>query len=289
MKKYAVLIVDLKQSRLYSVEDRTSIQNYILEVIQKLNNVFKHKIVREIEFSAGDEIQGLFQTPDAAYLYFRLLNMLLFPVEIRVGIGIGEWNVKIKEASTTVQDGSAYHNARYAIEEVKNTMGDSILFYSGNTEDIFVNGAADAAFMMTKRHSEYQNKLMLLSELLYPVDANESIDSTKIDSLFQLTMHKERVDYYIRAKKKTSVKCYPLGEIDYQKVRIQPMNALINETTFYVRSGRKRGLPVQLANMLEVSRQSIEKNLKSANVYAARNATIIVLKLIDKYFMKGEK
>jgi len=289
MKEYTVLIVDLKQSRLYSVDDRISIQNYILEVIRELNTIFVHKLVRKVEFSAGDEMQGLFLSPVAAYLYFRLLNMLLFPVEIRAGIGIGEWGVKIKGASTTVQDGLAYHNARYAIDEVKNTVGDSLLFYSGDENDILINGSVEAAFMMTQRHSEYQNKLMLLSELLYPIDVNESIDATKMDSLFQLAMHKERVDYYICAKKKGSVKRYPLGELAYQNLQIQPIHALDDDSTFYVRSGRKRGLAVQLSDMLEVSRQSVEKNLKSANVYAARNATIVVLKLIDKYFMKGKK
>ena len=289
MKKYTVLIVDLKQSRLYSIEDRTSIQNYIIEVIGSLNIVFAGEMIRDLEFSAGDELQGLFESPEGAYLYLRLLNMLLFPVEIRAGIGMGEWDVKIEKASTTVQDGSAYHNARCAIDEVKNTVGNSALFYSGSTNDIFVNAAMETAFMMTERHSEYQNELMLLSELLYPIDAGGKIHSLKIYHIFDLVMKKENLNYYAHTKKKKSVKKYPLKEIEYREIKRDVIDALEDDSTFYVKSGRRRGLPVQLSELLGVSRQSMEKNLKSANIYMARNSTIVLLKLMNTYFQKGEK
>ena len=45
----------------------------------------------DVIFSAGDEIQGLFYSSEAAYLYFRLFNMLIYPVEVGAGIGVGEW------------------------------------------------------------------------------------------------------------------------------------------------------------------------------------------------------
>jgi hypothetical protein len=130
MKNYTVLIMDLKKSRSYSVEDRNSIQKYIVTVIKKLNEVFSSSLARDVEFSAGDEIQGLFISTESAYLYFRMFYMLISPVEIKAGIGIGEWNIKIENASTTAQDGPAYHNARNAIENVKDSLGHSVLLYS---------------------------------------------------------------------------------------------------------------------------------------------------------------
>ena len=54
-----------------------------------------------VEFSAGDEVQGLLSSPEAAFLYFRMFSMLISPVKMRAGIGVGEWNIKIENASTT--------------------------------------------------------------------------------------------------------------------------------------------------------------------------------------------
>lgn len=82
----------MKRSRSYSVEDRNSIQNFIITVIEELNEVFSGSLAKNVEFSGGDEVQGLFLDPEAAYLYFRMFCMLIFPVEIRAGIGVGEWN-----------------------------------------------------------------------------------------------------------------------------------------------------------------------------------------------------
>lgn len=63
MKNYSVLMIDLKKSRSYSIQDRNNLQNSILNSIKILNEVFKNSIKKEVEFSAGDEIQGLFTSP----------------------------------------------------------------------------------------------------------------------------------------------------------------------------------------------------------------------------------
>ncbi len=74
MKNYSVLMIDLKKSRSYSIQDRNNLQNSILNSIKILNKVFKNSIKKEVEFSAGDEIQGLFTSPQSAYLYYNLFQ-----------------------------------------------------------------------------------------------------------------------------------------------------------------------------------------------------------------------
>ena len=106
---YAALIIDLKKSRSYTKEDRNHIQYYIMDVIHLLNRLYRRELVREVDFSAGDEVQGLFSSPEAAYLYYRMLSMWLHPVEIRAGIGVGGWDVQLDSKGTTGQDGPAYH------------------------------------------------------------------------------------------------------------------------------------------------------------------------------------
>lgn len=283
MKNYTVLIMDLKKSRSYSIEDRNSIQNYIITVIQNLNEVFSNTLVKEVGFSAGDELQGLFKSPEAAYLYFRMISMLISPVEIRAGIGVGEWNIKIEKASTTAQDGPAYHNARYAIENVKDALGYSILFYSENEIDLFLNDVINTAFALTSKHSEYQNELMLLSEILYPIDYHGMIDYSKIRLIIKLVTLKNRLNYYTYYKKSKLIKKYPFDKVVYMNLEPSPIDVADDDSTFYVSSGKKRGMITRLSEILDISRQSVEKTFKTASIYEARNSTIVALKFMDKY------
>lgn len=283
MKNFTALIIDLKKSRSYSIEDRNSIQKYIIAVIQKLNETFIYTIVREVEFSAGDEMQGLFKSPEAAYLYFRLFTMLISPVEVRAGIGVGEWNVKIDNASTTAQDGPVYHNARYAIENIKDSLGYSLLLFSGKENDIFINSAINTPFILTSNHSEYQNEIMLLSELLYPIDSDNVIDRSKMHHLTELVKLKNKLNYYTYFKMSKSVKKYPFDDINHTIIDPYPIDAINDDNMFFVNGGKKRGMAMHLSDVLGISRQSIEKTYKTAKVYEARNSTLVALKFMDKY------
>lgn len=283
MKNYSALIIDLKRSRSYSVEDRNSIQNYIINVIEKLNEVFSGSLAKDVAFSGGDEVQGLFISQESAYLYLRMFCMLISPVEIRAGIGVGEWNVKIENASTTAQDGPAYHNARNAIENVNDALGYSVLLYSGTKIDLFLNAVMNASFALTRNHSEYQNELMLLSELLYPIDYHQVINYSKFDLISKLITSKNRLNYYSYYKKSKSVKQYPFDELEFMNLVPIPIDAANDNSNFYVSGGKKRGMTTQLSEILNISRQSIEKTFKIANIYEARNATIVALKFMDMY------
>ena len=287
MESYVALIIDLKKSRSYSVNDRTAIQNFIITVTHELNQIFRHSITRDVKFSAGDEVQGLFMSPEAAYLYFRLFNMLIFPVEIRAGIGVGEWNIKVENAGATAQDGPAYYNARRAIKETNDAQGYSVLLYSGNENDIFINSAISISFTLTNNHSSYQNELALLAEMLYPINAHNVLDAGKMHLLAKLVSAKNKLNYYTTIKQSKSVKKYPFDATGHINLASSPIDAINDENTFYIIGGKKRGLPTQLANIFGISRQSIEKTFKSANIYAARNFTIVALKLINKYLSGG--
>lgn len=283
VKNYTALIIDLKKSRSYSIEDRNSIQNYVDLMLQCLNRLFAHAIVREIEFSAGDEVQGLFRTPQAAYLCLRIFNMLISPVEIRAGIGVGEWNVKVEHASTTAQDGPVYHNARRAINQVKDVTGYSVLFCSGTKQDLFINTVINLPFMLTGSYSGYQNELMLLTELLYPIDFEQLIDYSKTNEIFKLAQSKDKVYYYQNDKRGGAAKRYPFEGIEDICIEPVPADAADEQSDFYITSGKKRGMTTRLSQVLGISRQSIEKTFKTAKVIEARNAAVAALKFMDQY------
>lgn len=286
MKEYAALIIDLKSSKKYNVRDRNNIQEYIMRVIDVLNNIFKESLEKKVDFSAGDEIQGLFSSAKAAYLYFRLLSMLVSPIEIRAGIGIGTWEVVIKDAGTTAQDGRAYHNARYAIKAVEESKGYSVLLFSRRSSDIIVNSLLNSTALIINKQSTYQNEIMLLSELLYPINDDEIINTFKLREIFELLNFKHDFflynyshTFYMKGKQKNSI----FQKIDYYNIEIEskPVSFLHNNSSFYVEEGRVRGLPSQLADLIGVSRQSVEKAIKLGSIFEARNLAITTLTYLE--------
>ena len=263
MKRYSALMIDLKNSRSYSIQDRNNIQNSILNSITTLNKIFKNSIEKEVEFSAGDEIQGLFISSQSAYLYYRLFSMLIFPVEIHCGIGLGTWDIKVESASSTAQDGTVYHYARKAINEAKKSLEYSVLFYSKSKNDIIVNSLINASTLLSSKQSEYQNKLMLLAEILYPIVSSDMIEYEKLKEILKFVQFEKKENLII--------------DIDYPVISTQ-----LEKESFYITEGKKRGLSTQISKLLGVSRQSIEKAVKTGNIYELRNLTIAVLKAMDR-------
>ena len=260
-------MVDLKNSRSYNIKDRNNIQNSILSSINILNKIFKNFIEKEVEFSAGDEIQGLFISPQSAYLYYRLFSMFIFPIQTHTGIGFGTWDIRIDNASSTAQDGTVYHNARKAIGEAKKSLEYSTLFYSKSKNDIIINSLINAAALLAFKQSEYQNKLMLLSEILYPIVDENIIDYKNLKELLKFIQFEKKENFTL--------------DIDYPIISTQ-----LEEENFYITEGKKRGLSTQISRLLGVSRQSVEKAIKTGNIYELRNLTIAILKAMDS--IQGE-
>lgn len=286
MKEYAALIIDLKSSRKYNIKARNNIQEYIMRVVDVLNFIFRESLEKNVDFSAGDEIQGLFSSTKASYLYFRMFSMLVSPIEIRAGIGIGSWEVVVKDAGTTAQDGRAYHNARYAIKSVEESKGYSVLLYSGKPSDIIVNSLLNSTALIINKQSTYQNEIMLLSELLYPINDDDIINTFKLREIFELLRFKN--DFFLfdytksinmRGKHKESL-FHKLNYLDIE-IESKPINFILNNSSFFVEEGRVRGLPSQLADLLGVSRQSIEKTIKLGLICEARNLAITTLTYLE--------
>lgn len=276
-RDYAALMIDLKKSRSYTKKDRNSIQHYIVDVVNLLNTLYHREIVRKVDFSAGDEIQGLFASPEAAYLYYRMFSIWLHPVEIRAGIGVGGWDVQIDKKGTTSQDGPAYHNARLAIQNADDSEGYPVLFFSGSRSDITVNTIIGGAASLMAKQSAYQNQIMLLTELLFPICndyilAYDAIASHKIEPfLYQKSKFNQEMDKITRP--------LPLDRLTGSIMEIfDPVHTEESrDEKFYITSGKQRGMPTKLASIMDISRQTIEKTIKAGNIYTARNMAITAI------------
>lgn len=279
---YAALIVDIKDSRKYPNRVRKEIQNYWNKITQILNTIFKKNMEFEVDFSGGDQIQGLFYTPEAAYLYYRLFSMCTHPIQTHGGIGVGSWNIKLDDKNTNAQDGTAYHRARAASDLADADIGYPVLLNSGNTDrDRMINSLIGFAALTALRHTAHQNQILLLTELLYPIPAeNVSFDREwAAGELNELILRKIEFDQIFAETKKKNLPFDDLlkfedNPFDFVEKR---KTTKVKSKTYYITEGKERGIPCALSNLLGVSRQSIDSTLKAADIFNIRNLSIAAL------------
>lgn len=276
---YAALMIDLKKSRSYLQWERKLIQHYISDVLEVLNEIFREELVREMEFSAGDEVQGLFDSSENAYLYFRMFELFLHPVKLRAGIGVGDWEVRMEGQGSTSQDGTAYHNARYAIECTQDGEENEILLYSAD-RDYMINALIGHLSAMAERRSIYQNQLALLTEWMFPLLEKKTSEHmpAKFLEAEGLLQRKNGFDHEIgRVNKSLPFDRLNRGALENVGVVLLREEEGLKDF-FYITRGKQRGIPTQLANVLGMNRQSIEKTLRAAEVFSARNMALAALK-----------
>lgn len=280
MQNYTALIIDIENSKTYDTTKRINLQYFITYYTTQLNQLFCNHISCPLMFSAGDEMQGLFHETTPAVLYFRLLELLLYPVHIRAGIGIGEWTVRIPEGMSTEQDGPAYHNARRAITAVHKKQLQNILICSPQEhEDILSTHLLNAAKTLKQQHSYMQNLVLVISELLYPF-VTRNINETKyvyiknlLNSKFQFST--ENFNFQER-----SVTFEPNIE---KELHIHPI--LIDGSITNVENAlSEKNIALNISEILGCSRQNADTLLKRGNANKIRELDYMALQYICLHY-----
>ena len=286
--QYAALMIDLKGSRKFDDEMRNNIQIYWDEIRRRLNEMFRSTMECKVDFSGGDQIQGLFYTPEAAYLYYRLFSMCTHPVQTHGGIGIGSWGVKMVGKPTGSQDGAAYHRAKVASDLADADIGYPLLLNSENVDrDRIINSLIGTAALMALKHTAHQNQIMLLTDLLYPVSEGYmelDRDAYLINSYELICLKNDFDREFAGSKKKVTKK---RKELPLESLIRENSNPFVCATvrkavrtkypTNYITEGKGRGIPNTLKEVLGINCQSINTTLKAADIFNIRNLAIAAL------------
>lgn len=111
------LIGDVVASR--AAVDRAVLHGALEQAIDRVNRDFEP--ATPLRITVGDEYQGGFASPGPAIRATLRLRLLLAPYDVRHGLGRGE--ATVLSESPRVEDGSAWWQARAAIEHVKELQG----------------------------------------------------------------------------------------------------------------------------------------------------------------------
>ncbi len=287
MRNYVSLIIDIEKSRMYRIDERNEIQNYMSICVERLNDLFRVNIERSVTFSAGDELQGLFEDATTAILYFRLFEMLMKPVKVRAGIGIGEWTVKVEDGLSTQQDGPAYHKARQAIEEAHKMQLQNVRICSSG-DDTLANHLINSSISLKRQQIYMQNIVLVILELLYPF-VTEKLKRTNykiVDELLSIKFDyklgtsgysRARVGENLSEKAQMNIREIPIANpIMIDGKIMEAEDAILIKNTSSV-----------ISEILGCTRQNVDTIIRRGNASKIRELDFMALQYIERTYGGG--
>lgn len=137
MKKnnYTALIGDIIGSK--KLPNRNGVQIKLNKALETINKVYESSIESKFIITLGDEFQGLLKSNVDIMPIIKYLQFEMYPVKLRIGLGIGTIYTEITHEYAIGADGPAYYNARSAIEyleqnENKNTTHNTFIYMVPN-------------------------------------------------------------------------------------------------------------------------------------------------------------
>ncbi len=275
----AVLMLDLKKSKKYDYERRNEIQKYLLEITDILSDVFKKRLDRNLYFSGGDELQGLFKDPEGAFLCLRMFWRALYKVECHAGIGIGEWGTVIDKRSTFFQDGPVYHMARKAIDISKKEKDYSAIVVSNTENDPVINAMINGGYRFICSNSSYQNELAILFEYRYPLLRNYPLNSIALEAYFRAVQKAIKNNWYKTnvSKEEPSKKNKPSPILKLSEP-IKADDEYCQQTDEIIfQPSHPYGAASEIAKHTGLKRQAVDTALRNAEIYTERSIALAII------------
>lgn len=113
---YVAIIGDIIDSK--NIEHRQEIQTKLLNTLDRINSKYCQSIVFKFKITLGDELEGLMSVNGDWIYIINELFFFLHPTKIRFGVGVGNITTQIQKMNIQEMDGTAFHLARKAIEQL---------------------------------------------------------------------------------------------------------------------------------------------------------------------------
>ena len=120
-KPYIAIIGDIVDSK--EIVNRNDVQNRLAVVLNQINVDYHDDISSNFMITLGDEFQGLLSRGQDIICIIQTIEAKMYPVQIRFGIGVGDIKTDINPNIPFGADGTAYHDARDMIEEIRTNTG----------------------------------------------------------------------------------------------------------------------------------------------------------------------
>ena len=278
--KYAAVMFDIVESRRYN--DRYDVQNVLMESIMYLNHVYGYAIKKEVVSSAGDEFQGLFMNLQTAFLYIRKLQLLIYPIKIRCGIGYGAIKYYDKEWESSALDGETFYLCRDAINSIQKKKSNAVCFNTVSKYDKYLN----MFFMADAEIKSKQSQMVRLIELI--ADIISPITPTEENMNFYDFILKNRIKLIQRERWNNVIGKFREREtfdINLEQLIMikKMMDAKISyENTFYMEDFWMHGMSTYIAQIINTTRQNVDRYVSLGRIKESRTMDRAIYELLGE-------
>lgn len=278
--KYAAVMFDVVDSRRYL--DRYDVQKVLMESVSYLNYIYRDSIKKEVVSSAGDEFQGLFLDVRTAFLYIRKLQLLIYPIKIRCGIGYGKIKYDIADWLSSAYDGEAYYLAREAIEAITKKKSNAICFNTMSKNDRYLNMFCASNIEIKSKQSQIARLIELVADIISPICAIEEdpgfyafILSNRIQMI-----HQERWNKVISRHRDEDLLNINLGLLF--EVRSKHEEKEYSEQSFFMEEYWLRGMSTTIAQIMNTSRQNIDRYVSLGRIKESRTMDRAIYEMLGE-------
>jgi hypothetical protein len=160
---FVVLTGDIVRSRRLGKNKRARIQAQLNKTLVQINRDYKKSICTPLQFTGGDEFQGVFETAVPVFDVINRIREVMSPVSVRFGIGIGEITTPLSDQPQAM-DGPAFHRARDALERAQEFVEQACVSSGKPEQDEEVNAWFDALSSIRSRWSSRALQVIHLYE-----------------------------------------------------------------------------------------------------------------------------
>lgn len=271
---------DIVESRRYN--DRYDVQNILMESISYLNSVFGYAIKKEIVPSAGDEFQGLFMDLQTAFLYVRKLQLLIYPIKIRCGIGYGNIKYDVDNWSSPSIDGEAYYLCRDAIDSISKRKTNVICFNTTSKYDKYLNIFCMADIEIKSKQSQTSHLIELIADIIAPI---KPIEENIIFYDFILKYRCKLIEQESWNRVNGKVRDMLASNINFNQLYkameiIKTKNS--SETEFYIEDFWMHGMSTYIAQIINTTRQNVDRYVFLGKIKESRTMDKAIFELLGE-------
>lgn len=278
--KYAAIMFDVVESRKYY--ERYDVQNVLMKCVDYLNAIYRYAIKKDVVSSAGDEFQGLFLDLQSAFLYIRKLQILIYPIKIRCGIGYGEIKYDVEEWSSSAFDGEAYYLARDAIISIGRKKSNTICFNTKSKYDKYLNVLCSSDMRIKSMQSQVAHLIELIADIMLPIVYGEE------DRQFYEFILKNRcrlIEQENWNKVSGRYRNTEILNIDYEllfedrEIYTQKKDT---ELLFYMDEFWAHGMSTEIARIMSTTRQNIDRYISLGRIKESRTMDKAIFELLGE-------
>lgn len=278
--KYAAIMFDVVESRKYY--ERYDVQNILMKCVDYLNDIFRYNIKKNVVSSAGDEFQGLFWELQPAFLYIRKLQLLIYPIKIRCGIGYGEIKYDVEEWTSSAFDGEAYYLARDAIVSTKEKKANTICFNTESKFDKYLNVLCASDMRLKSTQSQVAHLIELIADIMMPIvyrDENTQFYNFILKNRCRL-IEQERWN-----KVSARYRDAEILNIDYELLFENRETYSLkkgDEHFFYMDEFWAYGMSTEIARVMKTTRQNIDRYISLGKIKESRTMDKAIYELLGE-------